>query len=158
MTITGGPARAAAPAHSVRDSTRTIAVVALVLSGVALLGQVLSALVPLLFVGVLGLVAPGFEDGGGMVPESGTSLGMTVPGPVGRPVSSDELEALVAMAAPPVAAVRCEDVPEVRSGALGVCRGLDGPATYVVVELDGAGHADVSWWSAGPLFGLGPGY
>ncbi len=158
MTITGGPARPVAPARTARDNTRTIAVVALVLSGVALLGQLLSALVPLLFFGVLGLVVPDFEEGGGMVPESGTSFGMTVPGPVGRPMSSDELEALVAMAEPPVAAVRCEDVPEVRSGALGVCRGLDGPTTYVVVEFDGAGHADVSWWSAEPLFGVGPGY
>ncbi len=38
-------------------------------------------------------------------------------------------------------------MPQVRTGVLTACRVPGDQLTYVVVELDGAGHADLHWFS-----------
>jgi hypothetical protein len=135
------------PPRATRDSTRTIAVVALVLSGVAVLGQLVSGVVPLLAFGAFGLVDPGFEEdpGPGASTATDSSFRVDVPGAWSeQPVDGVSLASALAVTDPLLGrSLRCEDVPLVRPGALGVCRTLDEPTTYVVVELDGAGHGDV---------------
>ncbi len=148
MTITGGPPRTTAPARTLHDTTRTIAVVALVVSGVALLGQLVSGLVPLVAFGAFGLFDPGFEDSGGYVSETGSSFSVPFPAYSGDAVSGQEAAAAVAATEPFLGRpVRCEDAEPVRPGMMMACRTLDEPRTYLVVELDGAGHGDLRWFA-----------
>jgi hypothetical protein len=107
-----------------------------------------TGLVPLVAVGAFGLVGPGFEDSGGPMTEVGSSYGVPVPGWSEDPLTGREAAAAVSAAEPFLGRpVRCEDLTVVRPGAMVACRTVDEPRTYVVVELDGAGHGDLTWFA-----------
>jgi hypothetical protein len=164
MTTTGGAPYAVPvpPPRAPRDTTRTIAVVALVLAVVAVLGQLLTALLPMLVFGAFGLFGAGFDEGsavfGPMDPGSGMgeSYGVTMPGESGQPLSGTAVSAALAAVEPFTGrSMRCEGVAEVQPGAMSACRTVDGSPTYVVVELDGEGQADLRWFSSDAMMDMG---
>jgi hypothetical protein len=126
------------PPH--RDSSRTIAIIALVVSGLALLGVALTSIVPMLFFGLFASVAgEGFDDGtlfpsvstgfGGQVSPAadGSVAGPTLATAVTDVIHDDTGEDLAGR-------VSCDPVSSVAGGVSVLCRAED-PTWYGIVRF-----------------------
>lgn len=102
------------------DTTRTIAVLALVVASVALLGQLLALVLPVLFLGVFGVFATGVETDEGFAVDAGVVTsggGQVTPAPDGS-VPSASLTSVVRdilgvgdLTLQPVDEVTCDATP-----------------------------------------------
>lgn len=140
-----GQQQGAAPwpqAPAPRDSTRTMAVVALVLSGVALFGMAMTTIGPMLAFGLFASVAGEGFDEGTMFPSVGTSYGgevtpatdgsiagPTLAGAVAELVQEDAGEDLAGR-------VSCDPVAHVAGDVSALCRASD-PTWYGIVHFTG---------------------
>ena len=140
------------PAQPGRDSTRTIAIIALVVGSVALLGQMLTMVVPFLFFGVFGLLGSGFETGEGVFGESAsvtigggqvaTAPGGTVPAAALTSAVRDVL-GVGDPYLPPPGEVTCDAAPRVARDASVLCR-ADVDGWYGIVRFtDGDGSFEL---------------
>jgi len=132
------------------DSTRTIAIVALVISGVTLLGVGVMTIAPFLFFGALAFGAgSGFGDivdDGSLMSSSGSYLGGEVtPAADGSIAGSTLSTAVVELVADGGLAgrVTCDPVAHVGNDVSVLCRATD-PAWYGIVRFSGSdGSFDV---------------
>ena len=128
------------PPPARRDSTRTIAIVALVLSGVALFGMAMTTIGPLLAFGLFASVAGEGFDEGSMFPSVSTSYGGEVTpaadGSVAGPTLAAAVTPLVLDDAGEDLGERlsCDAVPHVAGGVSALCR-ADDPAWYGIVRF-----------------------
>lgn len=169
MTTPGGPLDTRAPMPFPtrppgRDSTRTIAVVALCVGAGALLLQLASFVIPFALFAGFGLLGAGVEDDGGwMGPEGDWSAetygsasgGGVTPGPGGS-VSGSALAAAVhdlglSEGMGPVLGddLRCDDVTRAARDVSVLCRAQDPTSFAVVVFDDASGSFHVHYLSTG---------
>jgi hypothetical protein len=147
------------------DSTRTIAIVALVVSGVTMLGVVVTTLAPLLFFGALSFGAAGFgdvvDDGSLMSSNASYSGGKVSPAADGSVAGSTLAGAVVELVADGGLAgrVTCDPVAHVGNDVSVLCRATD-PAWFGIVRFsasDGSfdvltmGGSDSSFGPNGPM-------
>lgn len=132
-----------------RDSTRTMAVVALVLSGVALFGLAMTTVGPLLAFGLFASVAGEGFDEGTMFPSVGTSYGGEVTPAADGSVTGPALAAAVTELVQNDFGdelglqLSCDPVAHVEGGVSALCR-ADGPTWYGIVRFtDGDGSFQV---------------
>ena len=122
-----------------RDSTRTMAIIALVTSGLALGGLVLSSIVPLLFFGLFAAVGGEALDEGSF-PSLGTSYGGEVAPAADGSVAGPALAAAVTRlvqddgTVEPGTRLSCDPVPRVAGGVSVLCR-ADDPAWFGIVRF-----------------------
>jgi len=147
------------PPAAARDSTRTIAVVALVVGSVALLGQLLAPVVPVLLFGVFGMFATGFESDEGFGVDTGVMTvggGQVTPAPDGS-VSSASLTSAVRdtlgigdPTLPPAGEVSCDATARAATDTSVLCRAdvdrwygivrfADSSGSFEVLAVDGDG-------------------
>lgn len=141
MTHPGAPPTT--PAQPGRDSTRTIAVIALVVGSVALLGQLLTMVVPFLVFGALGLFGSGFDTDEGFFAESG---GVVIGGGQVAPTALGTVPASALTSAvretlgvddpflPPPGEVTCDAAPRVARDTSVLCR-ADVDGWYGIVRF-----------------------
>ncbi len=125
------------------DSTRTIAIVALVISGLTLVGVAVSTIAPILFFGALTFGAAGFGDtiddgpmmssnatypGGRVLPAGdGSVAGSTLAGAVAELVADNDL----------AGRLTCDPVARVGDDVSVLCRATD-PTWYGIVRFSGS--------------------
>ena len=156
MTMPGAPDQTYGyppPPPPRRDSTRTIAVVALVLAAVALVVPVAMTVVPLVLFAAVG-GEPFGDPGDGAFLDSGHAEGLrvvvrggAVDGPALAGVLRDE---------GPFAGERltCQDAPRVVEDTATLCEVDADPRTYVVVRFtDGDGDFVADWFVPDSPFG-----
>jgi len=125
-----------------RDSTRTVAIVALVLAGVALVGVAMTTIGPLLAFGLFSSVGGESFDEGTMFPSMSTSYGgeMTpaADGSVAGPTLAAAVTELVQddPGADLAGRVSCDPVPHVSGGVSTLCRATD-PSWFGIVRFTG---------------------
>lgn len=147
MTHPGSPPTT--PPQPGHDSTRTIAIIALVVGSVALLGQLMTMVVPFLLFGVLGMFGSGFETDEGFAMESGTVTiggGQVATNPGGTVPAARLTSAVRDVLGegdpflPPPGEVTCDAAPRVARDASVLCR-ADVDGWYGIVRFtngDGA--------------------
>jgi hypothetical protein len=127
-----------------RDSTRTMAVVALVLSGIALFGMAMTTIGPLLAFGLFASVAGEGFDEGTMFPSVGTSYGGAVTPAADGSVTGPALAAAVTelmendFGDELGLQLSCDPVPHVEGGVSALCR-ADNPTWYGIVRFTNGG-------------------
>ncbi len=134
------------------DSTRTIAIIALVISGLTLLGIGVMTIAPFLFFGALAFGAAGFGDvigDGSMMSSSASYYGGDVTPAADGSVTGTTLAAAVTALASDngldgmAGRVTCDPVPHVGGDVSVLCRATD-PAWYGIVRFSGSdGSFDV---------------
>ncbi len=123
-----------------RDSTRTIAIVALVLSGVALFGIAMTTIGPLLAFGLFASAAGEGFDEGSSFPSMSTSDGGEVTPAADGSVAGPALAAAVTQLVQDDTGqdlgerLSCDAVPHVAGGVSALCR-ADDPAWYGIVRF-----------------------
>jgi hypothetical protein len=132
-----------------RDSTRTLAIVALVIASLALLGQLLAMVVPMLLFGLLG-VGGGFIDEG-FAPDGGISFGggqvsPAADGTVSAAALTQAVRQLVDVDdpfLPPVEQITCDAAPRVARDVSVLCRAAPDQWYFIVRFVDGSGGFEV---------------
>lgn len=138
----------AAPPAPKQDSTRTIAIVALVVAGLAIVGQLATMVLPMLFFGVFGL----FGFSGDFGEEFGPSGVVTIGGgqvklAADRTVTGPELTRAVRDLIgpddpflPPIENITCEPAPPVGADVSVLCRAGAGEGWVIVRFIDEPGE------------------
>jgi len=135
-----GPPQWLAQPPARRDSTRTIAIVALVLSGVALFGIAMTTIGPLLAFGLFASAAGEGFDEGSSFPSMSTSDGGEVTPAADGSVAGPTLAAAVTQLVQDDTGqdlgerLSCDAVPHVAGGVSALCR-ADDPAWYGIVRF-----------------------
>jgi hypothetical protein len=132
-----------------RDSTRTIAIIALVVGSLALIGQVLTMVVPVLLFGMLGFggsfldeefpPSEGFSFGGGQVSPAAD-------GTVSAAALTQAVRDLVDVGdpfLPPVEQITCDAPPRVAADVSVLCRSTPDTWFFIVRFVDGSGEFEV---------------
>lgn len=134
-----------------RDSTRTLAIVALVIGSVALLGQLLAMVVPMLFFGFFGLVGlgGGFDEEFGPAGVATYGGGQVSPGADGTVSGTALTEAVRDLVGvddpfmPPVDQITCDAAPRIAKDVSVLCRSTPDQWYFIVRFVNGAGEFEV---------------